>query len=70
MFIQLQMAKELEEAGHPLLDPSDHIAASELEAGSSHVNIQREIYTHPDQAVRWLISRGVLRLGSFKVQVR
>ena len=71
------MAKDDDQAtssAQPLLDEANGAAAEEhdetdaAEEGS-RVNIQQEIYTHPDRAVRWLISKGALRLGSFKVQV-
>lgn len=72
------MAKEEDEAtsSQPLLNrdqqdehaPENGEHENAAEEGQS-MNIQREIYTHPDRAVRWLISKGALRLGSFKVQV-
>ncbi|KAK9804624.1 hypothetical protein WJX73_000016 [Symbiochloris irregularis] len=71
-----QMAKEEEQAtgtSQPLLDegndtaPAEHDDTHAAEEGA-RLNIQQEIYTHPDRAVRWLISKGALRLGSFKVQ--
>ena len=60
-----------EQQQQPLLEGDTHEqATAEMEEGeSSSFSIQRAIYTHPDRAVRWLISKGSFRLGSFKVQV-
>ena len=57
-----------EEQQEPLL-AADEQEGGDTEAGDQGFSIQECIYTHPDRAVRWLISKGALRLGSFKVQV-
>lgn len=72
------MAKDEDQptsSSQPLLDGANDAAAvaehdetHAAEEGSRFI-VQQEIYTHPDRAVRWLISKGALRLGSFKVQV-
>lgn len=53
----------------PLLDEADDQSAAALEEGSADPGIARLVYTQPDKAVRWLISKGCLRLGSFTVKV-
>ena len=52
----------------PLLTETEHTAVNIEE--SPDFCIQKLIVTRPDKAVRWLISKGCLRLGSFTVTVR